>query len=127
MLTLLPEAEAWAPLPSLPRVLYGPRASIVGGLLRVLGGLDEVSAHVNLNVDSDVSLWTIVMAQGIDDTCQVLEYHPEPWNQWLKIGNLQIGRGGHAVLSIGPNQLPCLLGKSYFANATNDACVKLEN
>ena len=45
VLTLLPQAETWAPLTPLPRVLYGAKASIVEGLLRVSGGWDEVSAH----------------------------------------------------------------------------------
>ena len=39
VLTLLPGAEAWTPLPSLPRALWGARASIVGGRLRVTGGV----------------------------------------------------------------------------------------
>ena len=41
VLTLLPGAEAWTLLPSLPRALEGARASIVGGRLRVTGGRDE--------------------------------------------------------------------------------------
>ena len=39
---------------------------------------------------------------------QVLEYHPHPWNQWVHIGDLVKKRFGHATLSIGPEQLPCL-------------------
>ena len=42
---------------------------------------------------------------------QVLEYHPEPWNQWLEVGNLEDRRVAHAVLSVGPQQLPCILGE----------------
>ena len=39
VLTLLPEATAWTALASLPRGLWGARASIVtGGRLRVVGG-----------------------------------------------------------------------------------------
>ena len=38
VLTLLPGAEAWTPLASLPRTLFGAQASIVGGRLRVTGG-----------------------------------------------------------------------------------------
>ena len=46
--------------------------------------------------------------------CQVLEYHPQPLNQWVKIGDLQQARGYHATLSIGPEQLSCLLpGESF--------------
>ena len=51
VLTLLPGAEDWTPLASLPRPLDGARASIVGGRLRMTGGHDggsyrsEVMAH----------------------------------------------------------------------------------
>ena len=40
----------------------------------------------------------------------MLEYHPEPWNKWLKVGDLQHGRSDHAILSFGPQQLPCMWG-----------------
>ena len=40
VLTLLPGAEEWTPLASLPRALLDARASIVGGRLRVTGGWD---------------------------------------------------------------------------------------
>ena len=42
---------------------------------------------------------------------QVLEYHPEPWDQWVTVGSLEVGRNRHAVLSIGVEHLPCLSGK----------------
>ena len=42
--------------------------------------------------------------------CQVLEYQPEPSNQWTTVGQLETGRGWHAVLSIGSEALPCLQG-----------------
>ena len=45
--------------------------------------------------------------------CQVLEYHPHPWNQWVQLGDLQQARTGHATLSIGPEQLPCFSGESF--------------
>ena len=41
VLTLLPGATDWTPLASLPRPLYDARASIVGGRLRVNGGVDD--------------------------------------------------------------------------------------
>ena len=41
MLTLLPGATAWTPIASLPRALVAAQASIVGGRLRVNGGVDE--------------------------------------------------------------------------------------
>ena len=44
---------------------------------------------------------------------QVLEYLPEPWNQWVTIGDLVEGRYAHATLTIGPEQLPCLSGESF--------------
>ena len=42
---------------------------------------------------------------------QVLEYHPEPWDQWVAVGSFEVGRDDHAVLSIGVEHLPCLSGK----------------
>ena len=46
--------------------------------------------------------------------CQVLEYHPQPWNQWVATGDLQQARWAHATLSIGGEQLSCLLpGESF--------------
>ena len=47
-------------------------------------------------------------------TSQVLEYHPQPWNQWVQVGDLQQERGYHATLSIGVEQLPCLLSGESF-------------
>ena len=46
--------------------------------------------------------------------CQVLEYHPQPWNQWVQVGDLQQARQEHATISIGPEQLPCLLSGDSF-------------
>ena len=46
-------------------------------------------------------------------TSQVLEYHPQPWNQWVKVGDLVEARRSHAILSIGVEQLPCLSGESF--------------
>ena len=42
----------------------------------------------------------------------MLEYHPEPWYQWVSVGHLQAGRYHHAVLSVGPEQLPCFAGNN---------------
>merc|ERR1712181_182707 len=86
VLTLLPGAENWTPLDSLPRLLYGARASIVGGRLRVTGGRKG----------------------GYSYRSEVIEYHPEPLNQWSLMGHLQSGKAYHAVLSVGSQQLPCL-------------------
>ena len=43
VLTLLPGATAWTPLASLPRALFFTHASIVGGKMRVTGGVDGSS------------------------------------------------------------------------------------
>ena len=44
----------------------------------------------------------------------MLEYHPEPLNQWSLVGHLQSGKAYHAVLSVGSQQLPCLsTGRSF--------------
>ena len=45
--------------------------------------------------------------------CQVLEYHPHPWDQWVSIGDLVHARRTHATLSIGVEQLPCFSGESF--------------
>ena len=45
--------------------------------------------------------------------CQVLEYHPQPWNQWVQVGDLVQARSYHATLSIGAEQLACLSGESF--------------
>jgi len=87
VLTLLPGASSWTPLASLPVRFYQPRASIVGGKIRVTGGVD----HSGVRSD-------------------VLEYQPEPLNQWTTVGQLETGRYNHAVLSIGSEALPCLQG-----------------
>jgi len=42
--------------------------------------------------------------------CKVLEYQPEPSNQWTTVGQLETGRNAHAVLSIDSEALPCLQG-----------------
>merc|ERR1712212_331470 len=86
VLTLLPGATAWTSLASLPRTLDLARASIVGGRIRVTGGYEHYY-------------------DGGFFRSEVLEYHPEPRNEWLVIGNLQSGREYHATISIGPQQL----------------------
>ena len=40
----------------------------------------------------------------------MLEYIPEPWNQWNEVGNLQTGRRSHSAISFGPSDLQCLSG-----------------
>merc|ERR1711971_1034259 len=100
VVTFLPGAADWTSLTSLPRKLRCAPASIVGGRLRVTGG------HV----------------VGGSARSEVLEYHPEPtntsigamhqkgnpWTEWVTVGNLLTERFCHAVLTIGPQQLPCL-------------------
>ena len=84
VLTLLPGATLWTLLASLPRALVDARASIVGGSLRVNGGL------------------TLGLYRS-----EVLQYHPEPWDRWVVVGDLRRKRHGHAALSIGTQELPC--------------------
>merc|ERR1712192_172834 len=86
VLILLPGAEDWTSLASLPRPLVYAAASIVGGRLRLTGGRDDGDSYRS----------------------EVLEYHPDPLNEWSLIGHLQSGKSGHAVLSVGSQQLPCL-------------------
>jgi len=87
VLTLLPGASSWTPLASLPRPLTTAVTSIVGGKIRVTGG--QVTSHSSAR-------------------SEVLEYQPEPSNQWTTVGQLETGRWYHAVLSIGSEALPCL-------------------
>jgi len=87
VLTLLPGAQVWTPLASLPREMWDVRASIVGGKIRLTGGWD-----------------------GISSRSEVLEYQPN--NHWTTVGQLKTGRYLHAVLSIDSEALPCLPGAS---------------
>ena len=43
-------------------------------------------------------------------TCQVFEYHPQPWNQWVIVGDLVVARQRHATTSIDPRHLRCASG-----------------
>ena len=47
MLTLLAGTKAWTPLASLPRSLFGSRASLVGGNMRLVGGEGEEGGYRN--------------------------------------------------------------------------------
>ena len=50
VLTLLPGAEAWTSLASLPRPLTAARASVVGGKIRLVGGYDGESTRSEVMV-----------------------------------------------------------------------------
>merc|ERR1711962_1487183 len=91
VLTLLPGAQAWTPLASLPRILFDARASIVGGKMRLTGGRSYGPSH------------------GSEPQTEVVEYQPEPLNQWTSVGQLEAKRNNHAVLSIGLelSPMPC--------------------
>jgi len=96
VLTLLPGAQAWTPLASLPRSMDGARASIVGGKMRLTGGWD-----------------------GSSYRSEVLEYQPD--NQWTTVGQLETRRAAHAVLSIDSKALPCLQGSETTTTPTTSA------
>ena len=53
---------------------------------------------------------------------QVLEYHPEPANEWLKVGDLQKTRAAHAILSIGTQELPCSAAGGSFKRENIATC-----
>ena len=116
VLTLLPGATAWTQLASLPRPLDGARASIVGGRLRLAAGYSnyvlrsEVAIENYRKVFFEPSL-TLCSKYHLTNTFQVFEYHPEPWNEWATIGDLEIPQAYHAILSIKMHDLPCLSGK----------------
>ena len=44
----------------------------------------------------------------------MLEYHPQPWDEWVQVGDLVEARRVHATLSIGPEQLSCLVSGESF-------------
>ena len=50
VLTLLPGAQAWTPLASLPRPLIGAGVSIVGGKMRLSGGNDGSSFRSEVSI-----------------------------------------------------------------------------
>ena len=52
VVTLLPGAEAWTPLSSLPRALSNARASIVGDRIRLTGGFDDDEGYASKEVMS---------------------------------------------------------------------------
>ena len=45
VLTFFPGADAWTAITPLPRSLYGARALIIGGRLRLTGGRDDGGAY----------------------------------------------------------------------------------
>ena len=51
VVTLLHGATHWTPLASLPRTLYGARASIVGGRIRINGGFDGGSRRTEVRIE----------------------------------------------------------------------------
>ena len=57
---LLPGATAWTSLASLPRTLIYAQASIVGGRLRVNGGLEDNFLHRTEVIDLDYIYYTCV-------------------------------------------------------------------
>ena len=68
-----------------------------------------------------MTLSQINVDDGVCSSHQVLEYHPQPWNQWQEIGNIQVDRQYHAALSIGPQQLPCLSPGGSFNRYDDDS------
>ena len=110
VLTLLPGATAWTPLASLPRAFGYAQASIVGGKMRVTGGWGGSSTRSEVVTKhySDAVRVPCCCDFYLSFNTQVLEYQPGPSDKWLTVGNLQVARNSHAVLTIGPNQLPCL-------------------
>ena len=67
VLTLLPGAQAWTPLASLPRSLRAARALTVGGKMRLTGGYDGYSRR------SEVIVWKL--------SC-IVEEEGLQWDDW---------------------------------------------
>ena len=107
VLSLLPGATIWTFLASLPSPLAAARASVVAGKLRILGGRDGNDRKSSTS-EVVIIFRLISFAHYV---CQVLEYHPEPWNEWTAIGEIEEARESHTVLSFGTVQLPCLSGR----------------
>ena len=59
---LLSGGKVWTSLASLPRVLHGARASVVGGKIRVTGGFSEGSYRSEVIVINMHSIWKIILA-----------------------------------------------------------------
>ena len=110
VLTLLPGASTWTNLASLPQPLNDVHASIVGSKMRLTGGFDGSS----YKYEASISKWINFLVNGkmflTMFAFQVLEYQPEPSNQWTTVGQLERKRRSHWVLSITPELLPCLEG-----------------
>ena len=69
---------------------------------------DNINLEILGNEFAQCWSFTIVFDKAhFTFACQVLEYHPEPWNQWQNVGDLNIERAYHAVHSIGTQKLPC--------------------
>ena len=85
-------------------------ATWLGPLLPVLttGYLPSIKNVKRTTEEED----RIAYYSGLSTSSKVLEYHPEPWDQWKEIGNLQSAKSQSGVLSIGAHVLPCLSGES---------------
>ena len=87
MLTLLPGAESWTSLAPLPRALYGARALIVGGRLRLTGGRDDGGSY-----RSEVSCYNLPLENYIiwrsytHDVQRQLTHCSRSWNTTRLLG-----------------------------------------
>ena len=129
VLTLLAGKKAWTPLASLPRSLYGSRASLVEEKMRVVGGQQgEEGAEGDYRNEVKISLiscsilkvaaeaifkWSVVPAlrsasDQVQSDSQVLEYEAGPPARWVEVGKLRTKRADHALITVGPEDLPCL-------------------
>ena len=100
VVTLLPGALAWTEVSSLPRRLSSAGASIFKGRLRLTCPFPTTEVLFALCI----SIYILSMIFG----WQVFEYHPAPWDQWVTVGNILGPKYHHAILTVGPQELPCL-------------------
>jgi len=87
VLTLLPSASSWTNLNPLPNFPFLAKAgySMVGGRLWIVGGQGS---------------------DTYDPVGEVLEYHSSS-DTWIVLGNIAMPRQSHAMVAVGPHNLPC--------------------
>ena len=99
VLTLLPSATSWTPLSPLPRRLWYPASSMVGGRLWLVGGQDDTTARLEVRGGG----------RAYSPGTQVLQYEPS-MDTWTPRGNITGARAAHGMMAVGPQDLPCITG-----------------
>ena len=101
VLTLLPSATSWTPLSPLPRRLYAPASSMVGGRLWLVGGWEGDRDTYRAEVGGG--------GRAYSPGTQVLQYDPS-MDTWTPKGNITEARWSPGMVAVGSQALPCLTG-----------------